>query len=394
MGDGRGGAARLNRFNRVVEPGRPSCPDTEVAHLLASGHTPTEVARIVRHVPSTVRKSAVRTAAGPYAPKQGGARRDVLGDDGREMLKALNARFPQHPQQWLADFITVALQKEVRVGVVQRALQRLQLTSKRFFVVYAEALNEDAVRGQKRHIQIVRTATQIDPTFPDGIFYLDFCSVNEDDRQSNRGRAPRGQGAVVVRPSGRALDSTTQNVDLVFAVNRKLGGVAPFAMEGHANATVVVKYLHRRLLPAIAQAVAPGGPLAGVEPTIILDGASYWAGTNALAVLRPLCRTFGCNLLFLPPYAPWLNPIEFVNGWVKQQFRAAALQVLPRAAPRGPDPNHAPAARAADRRMTAPLAPHAQSFAARSDPRALLEAIVMRVTPEKAAGFINHLWQL
>ena len=308
MSGAAGGVIRVNRFDRPYHPGRRSIDDDEVAHLLASGSTQAQVAAAVRHSASTVARAAARVRArdtSPYAtPAHGGPRRDILGDRGRELLMALNQRYPQRPQQWLADYITVTLQKPVGVGVVQRALKRLQLTSQRFFVLYAEGLGPAAVQGQAAHVRLLRAAAQLDPTFFDGLVYVDFTAVNEDSMHSTRGRAPRGQGGVVVQPSGRNFSRQLPSVDLVFGVNRVLGGVAPHAFASHANGALVVAYFHTQLLPAIAQAVAPGGPLAGVEPTVVVDGASYWASDDMITVLRPLFRAFRVNLVYLPPYAP------------------------------------------------------------------------------------------
>lgn len=373
---------KVNAHGRVYEPGRASCPDADVERLLSQNVPVAEIARILRHAKSTILEAARRSAHG--REPHGGARQDTLGDEGRVLLRSLNARYPQKPLQFLADFLTVALWKDVKVGVVQTALKRLQITSKKPYVVYAEALSTGAINGQANHVNIVLAAARHDPTFMQGLFYVDYTGFNEQDSEVRLARAPRGQIPVVAQPSSRNFASDFHHVDLIFAVNRVLGGVAPFAQRGHTNGTIAATYLTKWLLPAIVAAVSPGGALAGVEPTVILDGASYWASPDMLALLGPLFRTYGVNILWLPPYAPWLNPIEHVNSWVKEQRRREVQQV------RHQRPQRAPPAAPPSPTAHRPL--HLQHFALRFDPIRHVEDICRRITPGIARGFIDHLW--
>lgn len=57
--------------------------------------------------------------------------------------------------------------------------------------------------------------------------------------------------------------------------------------------------------------------------TVILDNASFHKSTRT----KELIESVGCNLLFLPPYSPDLNPIEQfwanMKRWVKSRIMEA-----------------------------------------------------------------------
>jgi len=75
---------------------------------------------------------------------------------------------------------------------------------------------------------------------------------------------------------------------------------APFMFEGHCNAEVFETYLEKILLPAIEKGT-----------TIVIDNASFHKSLKA----KNLIKDAGCQLIYLPPYSPDLNPIE--NYWHK-----------------------------------------------------------------------------
>ena len=50
---------------------------------------------------------------------------------------------------------------------------------------------------------------------------------------------------------------------------------------------------------------------------LVLDNASFHKGGR----IRDLVEEAGCELLYLPPYSPDLNPIEQCWGWVKARVR-------------------------------------------------------------------------
>lgn len=54
---------------------------------------------------------------------------------------------------------------------------------------------------------------------------------------------------------------------------------------------------------------------------IVMDNATIHKGKGMKAELEDLKQKFGFQIRFLPPYAPELNPIELVFGWVKEKLR-------------------------------------------------------------------------
>lgn len=51
--------------------------------------------------------------------------------------------------------------------------------------------------------------------------------------------------------------------------------------------------------------------------TIILDNATF----HRKSVLPELAKRYSCEVLFLPPYSPDLNPIEKKWAWLKRTLR-------------------------------------------------------------------------
>jgi transposase len=51
--------------------------------------------------------------------------------------------------------------------------------------------------------------------------------------------------------------------------------------------------------------------------TIILDNASFHKG----GVIFDIVKQLGCNLLYLPPYSPDLNPIEHLWAAIKYKMK-------------------------------------------------------------------------
>lgn len=59
--------------------------------------------------------------------------------------------------------------------------------------------------------------------------------------------------------------------------------------------------------------------LKDVRPgsVIVLDNATF----HKKSVLPDLAKRYNCEVLFLPPYSPDLNPIEKKWAWIKQILR-------------------------------------------------------------------------
>jgi transposase len=71
--------------------------------------------------------------------------------------------------------------------------------------------------------------------------------------------------------------------------------VAPFLFDGTTDSSVFNLWLKRNLVPHLD----PG-------MTVIMDNASFHKHPDTEIIIK----SASCNLLYLPPYSPDLNPIE------------------------------------------------------------------------------------
>jgi len=114
--------------------------------------------------------------------------------------------------------------------------------------------------------------------------------------QRARGKAPRNWG---------------KNVTLLASMGA--GGMGPcVAVEGPTTGAVFEAY-------DVEQALAPS-----LDPgrVVVMDNLSAHKGQR----VRELVEARGCELVYLPPYSPDLNPIEQAFAKVKGLLRAAAAR--------------------------------------------------------------------
>lgn len=121
------------------------------------------------------------------------------------------------------------------------------------------------------------------------------------------GRAPVGQRLVAKVPHGH-WKSTTFLMGL-----RRSGLIAPLAIDGALNGDLFVAYVQQQLVPALR----PGD-------IVIVDNLSSHKRVEA----RTAIEARGCQLWFLPPYSPDLNPIEQAISKVKRKLRDAEERTM------------------------------------------------------------------
>jgi transposase len=91
-------------------------------------------------------------------------------------------------------------------------------------------------------------------------------------------------------------------------------GMGPcLAVEGSTNAVVFETYLEKVLTPTLE----PG-------QIVVMDNLSAHKGQR----VRKLIEDRGCELLYLPPYSPDLNPIEEAFSKVKHFLRTIGARTL------------------------------------------------------------------
>ncbi len=112
----------------------------------------------------------------------------------------------------------------------------------------------------------------------------------------------RGQRAL-----GSAPRNWGKNVTLLASITRR--GVGPcLAVEGATTRGVFEAYLERVLAPALS----PG-------QVVVMDNLSAHKGGR----IKEILEGRGCELLYLPPYSPDLNPIEQAFSKLKGLLRRA-----------------------------------------------------------------------
>jgi transposase len=80
----------------------------------------------------------------------------------------------------------------------------------------------------------------------------------------------------------------------------------PLQYEGTMDSILFEAYFETRLLPALPQ-----------NTVIVMDNASF----HRKSKLIPMAQKSGHSIIFLPPYSPNLNRIEFFWSWLKRHLR-------------------------------------------------------------------------
>ena len=136
------------------------------------------------------------------------------------------------------------------------------------------------------------------------VYYIDESGI---DKYLYReyGYAIRGK-PVVGKISGKKYMRTN-----IVAATCRGAIVAPMLYEGTTNRVLFECWFVKMLLPSIPK-----------HSTLVMDNASFHNKNK----LRELAANAECEVLFLPPYSPDLNPIEFFWAWLKRTLRS----ILPR----------------------------------------------------------------
>jgi transposase len=141
---------------------------------------------------------------------------------------------------------------------------------------------------------------------PERVVFIDETWAKTNMTRTH-GYAPRGERLIDAAPHGHWHTTT-----FVGAL-RADGLVAPLVVDGAINGELFRAYVEQVLVPELR----PGD-------VVVLDNL----GSHKVAGVRRAIEPAGCQLLFLPPYSPDLNPIENAFSKLKRLLRRAAERTL------------------------------------------------------------------
>ena len=134
---------------------------------------------------------------------------------------------------------------------------------------------------------------------PERLVYVDECGIEQYLYRAHA-RAPCGV-KVVSKISGRKF----KRVNIVAGICQGKW-VAPLEYTGSTDSTLFEFWFEHCLLQEINE-----------DSVIVLDNATFHRKT----ILPYIAKRYNCDILFLPPYSPELNPIEFKWAWLKRMLR-------------------------------------------------------------------------
>jgi transposase len=121
------------------------------------------------------------------------------------------------------------------------------------------------------------------------------------------GRSRRGQRLVCPVPHGHWKTTT-----FVAALGLE-GMTAPLVIDGAMTGDLFVAYIEQVLVPVLQ----PGD-------MVVMDNLAC----HKRARVRQAIEAAGCQLVYLPPYSPDLNPIELAFSKLKALLRKAGLRTV------------------------------------------------------------------
>lgn len=120
-------------------------------------------------------------------------------------------------------------------------------------------------------------------------------------------RAPSHQRAVGIVPRNHGTNYT-----LICALS-VAGPLAPLLLDGAVTGESFEYYVRHDL-----------GPQLRAGQVVIMDNLS----SHHRAAIRTLIEAQGCTLLYLPPYSPDFNPIEWLFSQLKARVRRDARRTV------------------------------------------------------------------
>ncbi len=130
--------------------------------------------------------------------------------------------------------------------------------------------------------------------------YIDECGLQEAIHRDD-GWAEKGKRILSEKPGKRSTRTS------IIAGLHQGKAIAPFYFEGYCDTELVLIWVEKVLLPELK----PG-------MVTLWDNASFHKHSK----IRELIESAACQLIFLPPYSPDMNPIEqfwaTLKAWIRK----------------------------------------------------------------------------
>jgi transposase len=179
-----------------------------------------------------------------------------------------------------------------------RALERLKLSVKKKSL-HATERDQKRVQAQRQQYR-----EQLAEVRPEDLVFVDESGVNRGMTRLYA-RSPRGQ-----RAYGSAPRNYGPNVSVLAALSLA-GPLASLHVEGSTDGDLFRLFVQQVLAPVLW----PGA-------VVVWDNLSI----HQVAGVREALEAAGARLVYLPPYSPDLNPIEFAWSKFKTHLRKAAAR--------------------------------------------------------------------
>jgi transposase len=121
------------------------------------------------------------------------------------------------------------------------------------------------------------------------------------------GRSPEGKRLVCAVPHGHWKTTT------FVAALRATGLTAPMVIDGAMTGDLFVAYVKQVLVPTLR-----------VGDVVVLDNLVC----HKRAAAQEAIKEAGCQILYLPPYSPDMNPIELAFSKLKRLLRSAQKRTV------------------------------------------------------------------
>jgi transposase len=149
---------------------------------------------------------------------------------------------------------------------------------------------------RKEYLERIKSVKQED------LVYVDESGIDKCNYK-NRGWGKKGK-LLLGQASGKRYSRTNM---IAAQCNKKI--LAPVTFQGSCNSRVFVAWIEQ----ALVKELRPG-------QTVIMDNASFHKSPK----IKDAIEGVGCNLVYLPPYSPDLNPIENfwanLKRWIRQNL--------------------------------------------------------------------------